>query len=307
MSRTHTVAEGTMAQQLAPANEQLDLKVTASLSEILTESDRPVRKQVINTFMAGLNIQLVNQVKAHVYYSPQRPLMAEEEKKVDTFYERIDDENEKRNDAAFSDASGGKPAPMKPLDIAKQLAHIRAFCVQALFRIDSAREPRALWESVQFLLDQMPEKVSPSPALKVIALATKRSIEQVVAMQEAMFASDRDRLTKAAPTIISLAESLDDGSNMHDERLIEECFDKLPPIAQVNLFTTVCNAIVTAHTSAFRRLLRGQAAAAGDLTICEALYTRAVAYREQLLKKFAVQISEFEDNGSFIKELKRIS
>jgi len=208
------------------------------------------------------------------------------------------------NDAEFAAISGGK-VRVPAGEIAKQLGRIRAFALKKAFEANTARAPRSLWESVAWMVDQMPTEALPTdPAVKVIALMTNKPVEVVCAMRNNMFATDRQKLVKAAPKIIGLAEQFSE--DVVDAEMAEQAFDALPGIVQINVMTSACNALVSVHTRGFKQVLRGRASAATDMALAEAIYARARVHRERLLLAHATDVADLEDAGGALKELKRI-
>lgn len=305
MSKTVQVPAGTMSNDVKPVQPELQVTtLTASLTEILGTSDPAVRGAILDSFMSSINLALLSQCRAEVFYGTNRPLT--QGNGIDAANERLIEEQERKFDNMFASISGNKErAPA--IDVATALGGIRSYCLEQQMSLNPNREPRPLYESLSFMLDQMPTTSSANDsAVKAIALVTKKSVESIVAAQAHLFMSERQKLIDAAPDIIALGNRLSD-CKYGDEQSCEEAFDKLPAITQINVFTSACNAIVSAYNRAFKQVLRGKAAAAGDMVLAEDLYHRAVNYRTSLLTKHASEVDDFESRGFDIKELKRIA
>lgn len=286
--------------------------VTASFTEILSDPTPSVRFSVLQSFASSLNLSLIAQVRQTLREDvATRDDQADDTTSIDQRNEADDDAG--INDRGYNDKSleyMGNRAPMSASQIAKRLGAIRAFVLeqQALTHMSTVTPfvPRSLQESIDFLRSQMPVNSAVSdPAILVLAKVTGKTPEACVTLRNALMKVELEALDKIAPQLVATAEGLTHKANT-DYEYIERCFDELPAPVKVNLYTSAINALATAYNSAFKKVMRGNATAAGDMTIAEAVQKRALVYLEQLMLKHATELGEYESRGLMLKEVKRI-
>ena len=316
---TRTVATGTMTTiNAALPTPPVASMLKASFTDILSERVSSVRASILNSFMSSLNLQLIAQCRRHVQFGDRSAAVITrgrdaEVPTIDMANELMQDEDVRRFDKYFGNISG-QNVELDPIETAQLLGFIRKYVLDIQRTDNIARpswEPRALSESVEFLVSQLPTEVSVTePHIKVLAATMRKPVEMVAKMASAANTQELDRLLNDVPDILSLAEKLSEGDDFADEghlaEAVERALSSLPPITQINLFTSACNAITTAYNAAFKRVLRGRASEAGDMVVCEELLRRATLQRDTLLKQYASEIYEYEDRGGEIKALKTI-
>jgi hypothetical protein len=291
--------------------------LTAALTEILAEPITSVRGGILASFTSSLNLQLVTRCREAIR---QRARAHTDQVEVPTL-----DERNEADDAAGANAGcyekgtideanaayAGNPLPMPAAQVAQRLGIIRAFChmQQESLRTNNIVPfvPRPLTESIDWLLTQLPVNSKPTdPAVLVAMELTGLSADVVVAMRNAGHASERAELEAMAPEMVALGELLT-SAYKPDAQAVEEAFDSLPPQIMVNIYISAINACVSSYNNSFKRVvMRGDAAAAGDMVIAKALYTRGLTTLSNICTKHAAELSEFESRGGMLKEVKRI-
>lgn len=294
--------------------------LTACLTEILGETIPTVRSGILVSFVSSLNLQLVLRCREAIRQRAQQR------------DERNDDETpsiDQRADA--DDAAGlnsgcydqgtveqaagdyaGNPLPLSAFEVAKRLAVIRSFChaQQESLRPNSviAFTPRPLSESIDWLRSQLPVNTKPTdPAILVAMQLTGMSAEQCVAIRNAGHASESAELEAVAAEVISLGETLTSGF-VPDARAAEDAFDGLPAQLKANVMISAINACVSCYNSAFKKVvMRGNAAAAGDMVIAKSLHERGMRTLKQLCVQHQAELSEFEARGGMLKEVRTLS
>lgn len=315
--------------------------LTAALTEILAEPITSMRGGILASFTSSLNLQLVTRCREAIR---QRAREHTDQVEVPTLDERNEADDaagansgcyggEKINDPQFEGrgstnwnkgyrrgdttvdeanaAYAGNPLPMSAAQVAQRLGIIRSFChiQQESLRTNNIVPfvPRPLTESVDWLLTQLPVNSKPTdPAVLVAMELTGMSAEQCVAVRNAGHASERAELEAMAPEMVALGELLT-SAYKPDAQVVEEAFDSLPPQIMVNIYISAINACVSSYNNSFKRVvMRGDAAAAGDMVIAKSLYTRGLTTLSNICTKHAAELSEFESRGGMLKEVKRI-
>jgi hypothetical protein len=106
------------------------------------------------------------------------------------------------------------------------------------------------------------------------------------------------------PAVVALGEELTSHYEP-DEIAVEQAFDSLPVIAQVNLLLTAANACTTVINSSLKALLRrGRVSAAGDVVIGRQLHSRTIETVRVLALKHEREIAELYERGGQLKDLK---
>jgi hypothetical protein len=291
--------------------------LTAALTEILAEPITSVRGGILASFTSSLNLQLVTRCREAIR---QRAREHTNQVEVPTLDERNEADDaagansgcyEKGTIDEANAAYAGNPLPMSAAQVAQRLGIIRSFChmQQESLRTNNIVPfvPRPLTESVDWLLTQLPINSKPTdPAVLVAMELTGMSAEQCVAVRNAGHASERAELEAMAPEMVALGELLT-SAYKPDAQAVEEAFDSLPPQIMVNIYISAINACVSSYNNSFKRVvMRGDAAAAGDMVIAKALYTRGLTTLSNICTKHAAELSEFESRGGMLKEVKRI-
>lgn len=305
---TNTVTNTNTGEPVAPQAPR-----TVCLTELLAESDLQIRSAILDSFVSSLNMSLLAQCKQEVMWGSHK---VSNDPTWEEFDKHLEQKEIRANDSEFAASNGGKPK-INAADVAADLGKLRAFAIKTAFEANTARfsglpsasvreyTPRPLWESMAWLVEQLPTDANAKDqGILLLAKALKKDPATIAVVRNEMFKAEKAQLIAAAPKIIGLAEQFTDVEV--DAEIAEAAFDALPAITQINIFTAACNAVVSAYTRAFKQLLRGRMHAAGDMPICEALYARALEYREQLLIKHAAEVAEYEDNGSALKALKTL-
>ena len=331
-----------LAAVTAPKPKEVPL--TAAFTEILSEPIASVRGGILASFTSSLNLQLVSRCREAIRQrGKERDERAEEEGTpgIDQRNEADDaagqnagcyggehvinpqfegrgvtnwNKGYRRNDVELDEANGayaGNPVPMSAAKIAQQLGIIRAYChiQQEKLRTNNLVPfvPRPLTESIEWLRSQLPTDSKPTdPAILVAMQLTGMSAEQCVAVRNAGHASERAELEAMASEMVALGDLLTSAYEP-DERAVEEALESLPPQIKVNLFISALNGCVSTYNNAFKKVvMRGNAAAAGDMTIAKSLYQRGHRTLAQMCNKHAADLAEFESRGGMLKELKII-
>jgi hypothetical protein len=292
--------------------------LTACITEILSEPTFTVRSSILFSFIGSLNLQLVNRCRAALR---ERAAGHTDESTIPTLDERNEADDAAGDNAGcfeqgpideVSAAYAGNPKPMNASQIAMRLGAIRSFCHQQQEAMKSNNVvpfvPRSLYDSIDWIKSQLPTNSKPTdPAILVAMKLTGRSAEQCVAVRNTGHASERAELEALADEIVSLGEGYTVNA-FADAQAVEEAFDSLPAHVKVNLYISAINGCVNSYNGSFKRvLLRGDAAAAGDMTIAESLYKRGLTTLQQMCRKHAAELSDYEARGGKIKEVARIS
>jgi hypothetical protein len=311
--------ETQMTQALAPVVDKIDTTpLTATLTEILTEPIVSVRSGILVSFVSALNLQFITRCRAALR---ERARAHTDQTEVPTLDERNETDDAAGTNAGCYDqgnvdevnaAYAGNPRPMSAAQVAQRLGIIRAFChmQQESLRPNNIIPfvPRPLTESVDWLLTQLPINSKPTdPAVRVAMELTGLSAEEIVNIRDAGHASERAELEAMAPEMVALGELLT-SAYAPDAQAVEEAFDSLPVQIRANILISAINACVSSYNNSFKRVvMRGDAAAAGDMPIAKALYTRGLKTLSNLCTKHAAELAEFESRGGMLKEVKRIS
>lgn len=317
--RVHFIPKETqMSQALTPIVDKVNtIPLTATLTEILSEPITSVRSGILVSFTSSLNLQLVTRCREAIR---QRARAHTDQTEVPTLDERNEADDAAGANAGCFDqgdvnevnaAYAGNPLPMSAAQVAQRLGVIRAFCHMQQESLRTSNivpfVPRPLTESIDWLLTQLPVNSKPTdPAVRVAMELTGLSADEIVNMRNAGHASERAELEAMAPEIVALGDLLTSAYEP-DAQAVEEAFDSLPPQIMVNIYISAINACVSSYNNSFKRVvMRGDAAAAGDMKIAEALYTRGLKMLSNLCTRHTAELAEFESRGGMLKEVKRL-
>lgn len=295
--------------------------LTVALTELLSEETKTVRYSLLSSFVSSLNLQLVTRCREAI----REQVRERNDRKADDDATPSIDERNEAEDAAGINAGcygagdvdeananyAGNRLPMKASQVVQRLGIIRAYCHEQQEAIRSNNVipfvPRPLSESIDWLRSQLPTSTLPThPAVLVAMQLTGMTAEQCVAVRNAGHASERAELEAMAKEMELMGESATDKFKP-DAIAVEEAFDSLPPQIKANVYISAINACVSCYNSAFKKVvMRGDAAAAGDMVIAKSLYERGLTTLKQLCLKHAAELGEFEARGGLLKEIKRI-
>jgi hypothetical protein len=78
-------------------------------------------------------------------------------------------------------------------------------------------------------------------------------------------------------------------------------------VCSSDLYVSAINACVSSYNSSFKRVvMRGDAAAAGDMPIAKALYIRGLKTLAGICTKHTAELSEFQSRGGMLKEVRHL-
>ena len=315
MTTTHTLPAGTMAAVAAPVAPAAPVAVTAlvapaikfenvrtaTLTELLNDPERIVRKDALSSFIYTLNFQLLAKCQSEVLWGNHKTSDEPTWDEFDKFRAR---QEVNANNDEFADISGGARR-MPSLEIATHLGIIRAYALRRLFETDTAGTPPSLVTSMEFKLSRMAaeaEYISPETRQRAaLAGLTAEHLHQAVRRDKL---NEHARLTAASPKIIGLAHELSDA--VVDEEDAERAWDSLPTLIRLDIYTLAVNAMATSFDRAVTRYARGKTSAWVEMQFARNMWQRGKNTREQFITRHERELENESELGYQPRDMKQV-